>query len=265
MPHKTNQRFYLDKSYLDCIDHEGNCLILYAASIKIFFLKFHYTAFIFSDAQNKITEKSSFKKSELTFSDEGLQFFCRHFNIQGEWKKGLYPVQSVLYKNDNGIVNWNCHHPIADAAVQYNGQLFTGLGYAETLFLSMLPWQLPIDELRWGRFLAPGITITWIQWKGKYPVNKIYFNGIEMNDAIHSMEAILFNEGKCRLLFSHTAVLRHTTFGEHLSKLPLVKLLVNKAMLNSVESKYKSATRFTDASGTLHHGWSIFELVKWEH
>jgi hypothetical protein len=262
---RTKSNFFLGKTYFDCVDDAGNCFILYSATIKFFLFKIYYSAFIFSDQQDHITEQSTFHKSTITTEKQLLTFFSRRLKISGNWRATTGSVESQLYSNSNGIVNWDCHHPLAQCNLIYNNHSFSGLGYAETLFLSIKPWHLPIDELRWGRFLAPGMAIIWIQWAGKNPINKIYLNGEEFNDALHSDKTIMFNKGTNQLLFSSISLIRQVKFGDHLARLPLLKLLVNKAMLHSLESKYKAKTTFTDVSGVVHQGWSIFEIVKWEH
>lgn len=265
MTNPANHRFLLDKTYLDCIDDAGNCFILYAARLRFFFFNIHYTAFILSDHNNKITEGSAFTRSHTSDDDNGFRFSNKGIGISGHWQQAEHPVASILYSQSNAEVNWNCHHPLAACTLYYRERRFQGLGYAENILLSIEPWKLPIDELRWGRFLAPGIAITWIQWLGKYPVNKIYLNGKEWNDAQHSFEAITFNEGKNKLVFSDSSSLRQVKFADHLRKVPLLKLFIPKGILNSVESKYKAVTAFTDDSGAIHHGWSIFEIIQWEH
>ena len=75
----------------------------------------------------------------------------------------------------------------------------------------------------------------------------------------------LTNEGKNKLVFAEISVIRHVKFSDHLSKAPWLRVLLNKRILDSVELKYKSKTLFHDASGAIHAGWSIFEVVKWEH
>ncbi len=250
---------------MDCVDQSGNCFILYSATVKLLLFKINYAAFIFSDAFNIVTERSSLHKGVVTSHNQQLTYFNKYLKINGSWEKAENPVEALLYNNANGIVNWNCHHPLSISHIHYNDRSFSGLGYVETLFLSIKPWLLPIDELRWGRFLAPGVAITWIQWAGENPINKIYFNGEEFNDARHSDESVTFNEGKNKLEFADISVIRHVKFSDHLSKVPWFRVFLNKRILDSVESKYKSKTLFHDASGEVHHGWSIFEVVKWEH
>ena len=45
---------------------------------------------------------------------------------------------------------------------------FNGLGYAECLTVTVPPWQLPIRQLRWGRFVAPDRSLAWIDWQGPF-------------------------------------------------------------------------------------------------
>ena len=55
--------------------------------------------------------------------------------------------------------------------------LRSGLGYAERLVLTIPPWKLPIETLRWGRFLSPSDWIVWIDWQGEHPQTIVYRNG----------------------------------------------------------------------------------------
>jgi hypothetical protein len=262
----SKRNFFLDKTYLDCVDDAGNCFIFYSATMKFLFLKFNYSGYIFSDENNHVTTyQSYFHKSAINSENQGLGFSNAHFKIRGYWGKSDNQLESLLYRNASGIVSWNCHHPLSKCNITFQNHQFSGLGYAETLSLSIKPWELPIDELKWGRFLAAGIVIIWIQWLGEYPVNKIYMNGIEFNDATFASETVIFNGMKNRLTFSDSSVIRQARFSDHLSNVPWFKILINKAILSSLESKYKSKTIFEDGSGEIHHGWSIFEVVKWEH
>lgn len=262
---KKNSNFILDKTYLDCIDDAGNCFILYQATLRFWFFKIHYTALIFSNWQNQVTEQSSFKSSTLLNNNGSINFSSKQLDINGQWQHPAHPVECLLYSNPKGVVYWDCHHPYATCSLNYHGTAYHGLGYVETLQLSIKPWQLPIDELRWGRFLAMGISITWIQWTGKNPVNKIYYNGIEMNDAVHYPKAISFNQGKNELTFSNPSIIREVKFKEHLSKIPLLKMFIKKSTLQSVETKYKSKTAFVDDGGIIQHGWSLFEVIQWKN
>lgn len=265
MTSKLQGSFCLDKTYFDFTDAEGNCFILYSARLKTGFFQIPYAAYIFSGSDGKVTEASALAAGVVRQEGDSIFFTNDKLQVSGQWQGGGMAVSSTLYQNGKGIVHWDCHHPLATATIRFGDQSFTGLGYAETLRLSVKPWQLPIDELRWGRFLANGTSITWIQWKGKYPLNKIYHNGVEYNDALFENDRIFFNNGACCLHFEQPSLLRKVRFAEHAAKIPLLKFLLKKALLHSLEIKYKSPTSFTAANGTVCHGWSIFETVTWQH
>ena len=174
------------------------------------------------------------------------------------------PIIRSLYKDsENNELIWNCHHPKALAEIIYNGNIYKGFGYAETLFSPIKPWNLPIDELRWGRFLSDSYTLIWINWKGKYPVNKIFFNGIEYNDAIFENDIIIFGDGTYQLKFSEIQLIRKGKLSGLFSKMTLLKIFFNRRILNTVEIKYKAKTTFSKNSVFLSNGWSLFEIVTW--
>jgi hypothetical protein len=170
----------------------------------------------------------------------------------------------MLYKDsDNNELIWNCHHPKALAEILYNGTLYKGFGYAETLFTFIKPWNLPIDELRWGRFLSDSDTLIWIKWTGKYPVNKIFFNGIEYNDAIFENDTINFCDGEYQLKFSEIHLIRKGKLSKLFLKMKMLKILFDHRILNSLEIKYKSKTSLSKNSIVMSNGWSLFEIVTW--
>jgi hypothetical protein len=120
-----------------------------------------------------------------------------------------------------------------------------------------------LDELRWGRFLSDSYTLIWINWKGKYPVNKIFFNSVEYNDAIFKNDSIIFSDGTCQLKFSETQLIRKGKVSGLFSKMPLLKIFFNRSILNTVETKYKAKTTLSKGSIFLSNGWSLFEIVTW--
>ncbi len=153
---KMKSGFSLEKTYLDCTDAAGNCFILYSASLHYHFLHFTYSGFIFSDENNRITEQKSIRKSHIATGNRQISFANSHFALKGSWTKAEIPISSILFRNSDGMVNWNCHHPLALCQINFRDKSYSGLGYAETLVLSIKPWQLPMDKLNWGRFTAIG-------------------------------------------------------------------------------------------------------------
>lgn len=256
--------FNLEKLYLDCIDEEGNCFVIYWANLKISFIKLIYSGIIFSDSKGLNSEKSSIKKITKPIVTDLIELNNPHLNLSGSWKRLDSPVSIKLFtdKNGNDLI-WNCHHTKTNTNIIYNNRTFQGLGYAETLSLPIKPWQLPIDELRWGRFLSPNYTVIWINWKGSNPINKIICNGTIYEDAIFEEDKISFDNGKYILYFNDTSIIRKGKLSNLLSKMPWLKIIFNNRILNTIEIKYKSRTSLVKDSNILDKGWSLFEIVTW--
>jgi hypothetical protein len=145
----------------------------------------------------------------------------------------------------------------------HNDSIYKGFGYAETLISQIKPWNLPIDELRWGRFLSDSYTVIWINWQGGYPINKIFINGIEFNDAIFKDDIILCGDDIYQIKFSEIQLIRKGKLSGIFLKMPLLKMFLNRRILNTIEIKYKARTGFYKNSELLSNGWSIFEIVSW--
>jgi len=57
-----------------------------------------------------------------------------------------------------------CLAPTTQAEVVCDGVTIAGEGYAERIVMECAPWDLPIDTLRWGRFIAGPRSVVWIAW-----------------------------------------------------------------------------------------------------
>ena len=118
-------------------------------------------------------------------------------------------------------VRWSCVMPSAAVTLSIDGKTTSGEGYAEILELDVAPWTLPIDELRWGRFVSPECSIVWIEWRGAKPLLLTLVNGIETAPSSVTDDEIM--AGDHRLQFESSAVIRDATIGETLriGRLPL--------------------------------------------
>jgi hypothetical protein len=249
---------------MDCIDIPGNCFIIYRAKVEFFLIRFVYSGLVFCDVKGFTTEKSTLRKTRKPLINGTINFNHRFLKTDATLKRTDDPIIRSLYKDsENNELIWNCHHPKALSEIIYNGKAYKGFGYAETLFSSIKPWNLPIDELRWGRFLSDSYTLIWIYWKGKYPVNKMFFNNIEYNDAAYKNDFIIFGNGTFQLKFSEIQVIRQGKLSGLFSKMKFLKLLFNHRILNTVEIKYKAKTTLSKNSIALANNWSLFEIVTW--
>jgi hypothetical protein len=226
-------------------------------------LKFTYTGLIFNDRNGVITELSSLNNIHEPQIENNVHLSNDQFNVTATLKRVDEGIFRSLYNDGDKELVWNCHHPKAVAEIQFRDVLYKGTGYAETLYCTMKPWQLPIDELRWGRFLSDSYTIIWINWLGKNPLNLLFFNNREINDAVLANDNIVFAGGEYLLKFSDKQVIRKGKLSHLFDTWPFIKVLFNPRLLGIIETKFKAKTELLRNSELLSDGWSIFEIVIW--
>ncbi|HEY8131907.1 MAG TPA: hypothetical protein VII12_08435, partial [Thermoanaerobaculia bacterium] len=109
-------------------------------------------------------------------------------------------------------------------------------------------WDLPIDELRWGRFGGDEVSLVWIQWKGARPLDLLLVDGRRVD---HSSDLDLSIEGD--------SVIRSAALSETLaSMIPLVP----KRLLKAQETKWRGRGTVRRRNAVVDRGWAIHELVK---
>jgi hypothetical protein len=264
--HYSRHLYKIEKLYADCIDDAGNCFIIYQATLHFMFIRLNYSSLIFSDNAGKVIEFSSFRKASVDISGQDIQLAHKRMAISGIWKRiddGL--VVSLFTDSHNKKLIWNCHHPKAGTEIRFNGGIFSGLGYAETLSLYFKPWNLPIDELKWGRYLSETDTIIWIKWKGSFPLNKLFYNNKEYNDAYIGDDEIAFADKAYHIIFSGISIIRKGNLSDVLARQPWLKLMFRKSILTSMETKYKAKSAFLKDEKIVSSGWSLYETVLWKH
>lgn len=128
--------------------------------------------------------------------------------------------------------------------------------------MTLAPWKLPIQELRWGRFLSDSDSLVWIDWKGSYSCRIVLQNGIlGRATTIDEDEVRLNRHGGLRL--APGDVLRKGGLGETaLSVIPGLSRLFPRKILEARECKWRSRAelRHGDSSSS---GWAIHEVVTW--
>ncbi len=223
-----------------------------------------YSGVLYCDKEGVTTEKSTLRKTRKAIINGTINLNHKFLKIDVSLNRTDDPIIRSLYKDsENNELIWSCHHPKALTEIIYNGNIYKGFGYAETLYSRIKPWNLPIDELKWGRFLSDTHTLIWIYWKGKHPLNKIFFNNIEYNDAVIENDTVIFGDGIYQLNFSEIQLIRKGNLSGLFSKMALAKIFFNRRILNTLEIKYKAKTTLSKNSIFLSDGWSLFEIVTW--
>lgn len=234
------ETFHLSKWYLDCVSDEGEVFLAYRAALRWRALRIHYASVLGRDA--------SLRKSPSPVEGAGvLEWRAPSLEVEGRWERLDPPIRRTLAEG----VEWDCVQPRARAEVRVGRRLFRGLGYAEHLTLAIPPWLLPLDELRWGRFLSPTDGLVWIDWRGPQNRQLVFHNGVSLD----SLPGLDLEDG---------LVLRDGSLAETvLSVIPKFERLFPSRILRLRESKWRSRGILRRAGAPDARGWAIHEVVRW--
>ncbi|MBI4603716.1 MAG: hypothetical protein HY721_17315 [Planctomycetes bacterium] len=262
--------FLLSKWYLDCVSQEGRVFIGYAATLRWRLLRLRSMSAMECGLEGRVVEMSTLRGySEPQVRGDALRWTAPRLRVAGRWaalpaSSATLPPRAVrLLDSESGRVDWTCHLPRAQAKVEVGGRaLLEGLGYAERLELTVRPWMLPIDELRWGRFLAEDISVVWIEWRGPKPLSLVIHDGTAVGGAVVSDAALRFGDFELKL--DSPRVLREGTLGSTaLRGLRLLRPLLPRRLLDTHECKWLSRGSLVHAGKLVSSGWAIHEVVKW--
>jgi len=255
--------FVLSKYYLDCVSDGGDVFIAYAAEVRWRALALSYTAVLVQRAGQETGVDATLRGApEPAFDGDVLSWSAPALGVAGRWASRAAPVSDTILEREDGEVAWRCLQPRASAEVTFaSAPPVRGLGYTEHLTVTVPPWQMPIDELRWGRFLAPGAALVWIDWRGPYAKQLVLLDGAPLGPATiddHGLSA-----GATRLTLGAPRVLREGALGKTaLAVLPAVETLLPVRILATEERKWVARGALSHG-GREHEGWVVHEVVRW--
>ena len=197
------------------------------------------------------------------FHDRILVWDCPALRAKGEWTAQRPAVFEQVYRSDQGVIEWSCLQPQSSVRICAGDVLLEGPGYAEQLHMTLPPWSMPIDELRWGRFVTAGDAIVWIQWHGAHRTEIAYENGHRIAAVRIADDGIELESGTT-LAFEHAAVLRQGTLGSTaLAGIPGLSKAVPARILRVLECKWLSRAKLLRNGSIDSSGWAIHEVVRW--
>ena len=257
--------FSLRKWYLDCVADNGDTLIGYSALLRWKTLTVHYSSITSTNRNSKSSTITSLKKSSFThFSGQQIVWSSKALNVSGTWTPTAKPIQEKLYDSPEGMITWSCVQPRSKTDISFGrNKHITGLGYAELLELTIKPWQLPIAELRWGRFLSERDALVWIEWRGAEPLSMVFHNGRRIREASITDEQITFNGDRSRLALTEKTELRKGVLvSTALSVIPGIETIVPARLLHTYECKWRSRGILSSNGVVSSSGWAIHEIVR---
>jgi hypothetical protein len=157
-----------------------------------------------------------------------------------------------------GRIVWQCEMPDADAHVRIGGRDLRGRGYAELLEMTIPPWRLPIDELRWGRYGGDGVSLVWIDWQGSHPLHVVLLNGAPVDGGVRNGSVVAED---LTLAIDGGSVVRDAPLRKTLEAIPLLKHLLPERLLRVEEKKWCSPAAILRNDIVIDRGWAVHEIV----
>ena len=178
------------------------------------------------------------------------------------WRRDAPPIERCLFQGAAGEIAWTCHMARARATVQIGDAQLAGLGYIESLRLSVPPWRLPFRTLRWGRHLSAEHCLVWIAWTGGDERCWVWLDGREQPGAAPHDDGVRGLEDGRELSWHDARDVRNqpllATIG---GPLPALARRFARRLAQPHERKRLAASAVEQAGRSLDRGWSVFEEV----
>lgn len=262
VPH-ASERFELVKWYLDAVDSDGNAAIVYWATLNwlgVDVTWHNVSRYARGDAPE---ERSSLRRvPPPSVVDGRVAWESKRLALETVHDPATPGVVVTMFDDTRGRVTWECVAPSARVRVTDEGAIRRGTGYVERISMTVLPWEMPIDELRWGRWMSDDATVSlvWIDWRGPSPQRWVVYNGTLCDDALVGNDGVALDAGRLALGVPRT--LHDRSVGKLLRGITGLARLAARIPLGWEETKWCSRATWTNAAGERAQGWAIHEIVR---
>jgi hypothetical protein len=257
-------RFVLTKWYLDSVDPTGRSAILYSTALSWGRVRVAWHGVSICEPDARVAHRATVKSMPLPERDGNrLAWRADTLGCTVDCTANVLPFAHRLLDRVDGVLDWRCEAPAARVDVTLtDAPPLSGVGYAECLSLTCLPWRLPIDEMRWGRWVSDDGTrsLVWIDWKGPHPRTDAFLNGRPEPSPLVGDRDV--QAGDIRLTLATRRPLYSRSLGSTLAGLgPVLKLL--PASWRALEdAKWICRARLDGPGGRTDDGWCIDEMVR---
>jgi hypothetical protein len=256
--------FNLEKWYLDCVTESGEAAVLYWAALRWGVFRLRYGAALhkngFGDTLERYTPRPGISPRVSESGD--LQWVCRALDARGAWIGQTRGFERTLLDSKAGNIHWHCISPRAEAEVSLGNRTLRGMGYAEHLTMTLKPWQLPFEQLRWGRFHSCSDVMVWIEWCGSIECSWVFVNGEELCRARTTPGGVESPDDGVTLAIDDGATLRAGRLVNTAlrSLRGVVSLMPGWRIAH--ETKWLARGSMSAPTGT-SDGWVVHEVVQW--
>jgi hypothetical protein len=255
--------FSLTKWYLDVVTEDGALAIAYWAEVRWQRLRQPLCGLLLrgTDGESALPWRFSGRAVAPPALDAtGLGWHAAPLELTVECLRRAPAFRHRLLDTTCGVLDWHCEVPRAAVRLRAGETVVEGAGYAERIELSLLPWRIPADEIRWGRFLAGGISVVWIEWRGECPRQLVFVDGRRAQAPSISGEAVEFNDG-FRLSLDAPRVVSEEGLGDLLAPLDTLRPLL-EPITRTHQTRWLARGALRDPAGLVVRGWALHELVR---
>ena len=165
--------FTLSKWYFDCIASDGRIVVGYWASLAWRGYAANWQCVALHEPGKPAVHRSALVSSPAPDMGPGrLTWHAPALCCVMDYQSVHQPIAERLMDDNTGALEWHAQVPAGSVAVSLRGEApMRGLGYAGRILLTVLPWQLPIRELRCGRWMDADAKryVVWMDWRGEAP------------------------------------------------------------------------------------------------
>lgn len=252
----TSSAFRLTKWYADALDSHGRGLIAYEAALQWNAIRLGYRGTISIHIDGLKDESNWLMGKEIEHPAGDFQW--KSGDKAYAWKGSRGAISEMLLQSEEGSVQWNCLQPGAQVT---GSNLFHAHGYVEKIELTLLPWNLPISELYWGRYISDKHCIIWIRWEGSKNLQLVWMNGVRLLPGSISQTEIRVDEYQVGL---PNQLLRKGSLMESVfARFEKMTRWFPSNILSLYEEKWYGNAALTHRGVVVDEGQVIHEKVKW--
>ena len=248
MTNKNNSKFKLSKWYLDCISEKGDVIIVYSAELRWNKIVIPYNSvLVYNSDGNTILKKSRFnRKATPQQNEEQINLVDPVFGFEGNWGLDHSPLNIKIYESTDGFLSWHCFQPRSKVRLKIkNIGSFTGFGYAEKLDMTIEPWKIPMNQIRWGRYNSATDNMVWIELDADPDKQWVWYNGELSRMAEICDDSVLIPDIDLKITFTETRIIEaekkiSNVVGSLLSYIPGINKSIPLSFLNARETKWLS-------------------------
>jgi hypothetical protein len=254
--------FTLTKWYLDCVDADGRAAIAYWTALGWRGLSISWHSVALYDPGAAPYERSS--PARVPAPDRvgrGILWRTDPLACTLSCEPQIEPFSAHLPDDGRGVVEWRCEASAARTRVEISDHPgVEGCGYAERLLLTVAPWRLPIDEMRWGRWISADAcrSIVWIDWRGAEPLTAVFVDGVRQARAMVTADKV--TAGDFVLVLSRPRILHARSIGDIVGAVRPLRALLPAPWLAVEDRKCLSEGVLDGANPAA--GWAIHEIVR---